>query len=219
MNVSGFLTQVSIIAIPLLFAITLHEVAHGLVARLYGDRTAEAQGRLSLNPLKHVDPIGTLLLPALQLLFMGRIFFGWAKPVPVDARRLRNPRWDMLKVAAAGPLANLLMAIFWVLVMIATRRFALPGDGQPWVTAMAEAGFYINILLAAFNLLPILPLDGGRVLANLLPAGSLRHGLERLEPYGLIIIMLLLLTRVLDVVLWPIMAALTFVVATVTGQG
>ena len=222
MDLSGVLIQVSILAIPLLCAITLHEVAHGWVARLHGDRTAEAQGRLSLNPLRHVDPVGTVLLPAAQLLLLHGVYFGWAKPVPVNPRFLRHPRTDMAKVAAAGPGANLLMAIFWALVMMLAARVALPGSANDWLAAMGRAGIQINILLAAFNLLPIPPLDGGKVLAGVLPAGSLRSGLERLEPYGFMIVLLLIVTdrytHILSIVLWPLAALIQLIVRAVTGN-
>jgi len=222
MDLNGVLIQISILAIPLLCAITLHEVAHGWVARLYGDRTAEAQGRLSLNPLRHVDPVGTVLLPAAQLLLMHGVFFGWAKPVPVNPRFLRHPRTDMAKVAVAGPGANVLMAIFWALVMMLATRVTLPGSAGQWLAAMGRAGIQINILLAAFNLLPIPPLDGGKVLAGLLPAGSLRSGLERLEPYGFMIVLLLIVTdrytHILSVILWPLAALIQFIVRAVTGN-
>jgi Zn-dependent protease len=186
-------------AIPILLAITLHEVAHGRVARHFGDRTAEAQGRLSLNPVRHIDPIGTVLVPAL-LLWMGGFLFGWAKPVPVNPGNLRRPRQDMVWVAAAGPASNIVMALGWAIVLsFAQRRGG--GVVTEWLQVMASIGVSINLLLAVFNMLPIPPLDGGRVLANLLPAGPLSRLMAKVEPFGLFIVLGLLVTGVLFVVL------------------
>ncbi|NNM62586.1 MAG: site-2 protease family protein [Steroidobacteraceae bacterium] len=187
MNFTVFLTKISIWAIPVLFAITLHEVAHGWAARYFGDRTAELLGRLSLNPLRHIDPVGTVLVPGLLLAFGGPLF-GWAKPVPVALRSLRDPRRSMIWVALAGPAANLAMAALWcaVLGLVARLNGSLTVVG--WVALMAQAGILINVVLALFNLLPIPPLDGGRVLAGLLPPRfSLR--LERIEPIGFLIVL------------------------------
>ena len=199
MDLQSFLTIVSVAAIPILLAITLHEVAHGRVARHFGDRTAEAQGRLSLNPVRHIDPIGTVLVPAL-LLWMGGFLFGWAKPVPVNPGNLRRPRQDMVWVAAAGPASNIVMALGWAIVLsFAQRRGG--GVVTEWLQGMASIGVSINLLLAVFNMLPIPPLDGGRVLANLLPAGPLSRLMAKVEPFGLFIVLGLLVTGVLFVVL------------------
>ena len=181
-------------AIPLLLAITLHEAAHGYAARVFGDRTAEMLGRISLNPLKHIDPIGTLAVPALTLA-IGGFFFGWAKPVPVNFNNLRNPKTDMIWVAAAGPAANLVMAIGWALVL----KF----NDVPAVDSIARAGVAWNVGLMVLNLLPILPLDGGRILAGLLP-GPLSYKFSRLEPYGLFIVLGLAIAGVLGVILSPL---------------
>jgi Zn-dependent protease len=186
-----------VLAPPLLLAITLHEVAHGWMALRCGDTTAKAQGRLSLNPLRHVDPVGTVLVPALLAVFGGFIF-GWAKPVPVSYNRLRQPKRDMALVALAGPASNLLMALGWALVALMGHglRDALSWLGEP-LLLMGIAGIDVNVMLGVLNLVPIPPLDGSRVLVGILPD---RFGLAmaRMEPYGLIILVLLLASGVLN---------------------
>lgn len=188
---------------PVLLGVTLHEVAHGWVASRLGDRTAALLGRLSLNPIKHVDPVGTLLLPGLLWYTKVGVIFGWAKPVPVNWANLRHPRRDMALVALAGPFANLLMVIAWLLV---TKLALILGQGLEAVARplfyMGEAGISINTMLMIFNLLPVPPLDGSRVLAAALPEG-IGRSFQRLEPYGLIIVMLLLLSGMLGKVLDP----------------
>jgi Zn-dependent protease len=195
MDVASFLTTVSIAAIPILFAITIHEVAHGWVARYFGDRTAEAQGRLSLNPIRHIDPVGTILVPALML-WLGGFLFGWAKPVPVNPRYMRNPRGNMVWVSAAGPAVNIAMAVLWAVLMLLALNVAA-GSASDWIYQMARIGIYINVLLAVFNMLPIPPLDGGQVLTNLLPPGPLSNALERIAPFGLFIVLGLIVTGLL----------------------
>ena len=193
-------------AVPVVFAITLHEAAHGYVARMFGDRTAELQGRITLNPLKHIDPVGTILVPGALLLaarYLGGppFIFGWAKPVPVKFGNLRNPKRDMLWVAVAGPLANLAMAILWALLL----KAALPtgaAETSPWLE-MAKIGISINLLLMALNLLPVPPLDGGRIAVSLLPMSAAR-AFARIEPYGLFIILGLLAFGVLNDVMRPV---------------
>lgn len=196
--------KIAVWALPVLFAITLHEVAHGWAARALGDRTAEMLGRLSLNPIKHVDPMGTVVVPILMLM-LGGFLFGWAKPVPVGIRNLRNPRRDMALVAIAGPLSNLLMAVGWgILAKVAISMD--PSEGI-WlgVLLMARAGILINLILMVLNLLPFPPLDGGRVLTGLLPEAQAR-AVDRLEPYGLIILVVLMVTGVLSkIMFWPLM--------------
>ncbi len=187
MDFNVFLIKVSIGAIPVLLAITLHEVAHGWVARYFGDRTAEMLGRLSLNPLRHIDPVGTLLVPGL-LLAIGGPLFGWAKPVPVATSALRNPRRAMVLVALAGPAANIVMALLWCGVLAGIARVNGNDTLDGWIASMAQAGIVINVVLAVFNLLPIPPLDGGRVLAGLLPP-RLGARLEKIEPVGLFIVL------------------------------
>lgn len=199
------LQQIVIWALPVLLAITLHEVAHGWVALSFGDPTAKAMGRLSLNPLAHVDLVGTVLVPLVMLLLPGGFIFGWAKPVPVNFARLRSPRRDMALVALAGPGANLAMALGWALVWRLGLGIAgdFPAVGLP-MYYMGLAGIFINVLLAVLNLLPIPPLDGSRVLAGILPPRQ-SDLLMRMEPFGLIILLGLLVTGVLGHVLLPAM--------------
>ncbi len=202
-----FIYLIAVNAIPLVLAITLHEAAHGYAARVFGDRTAELLGRISLNPIKHIDPVGTLAVPALTVL-IGGFFFGWAKPVPVNIRNLRNPKTDMIWVAAAGPAANLVMAIGWAIVFKLSEGTAMD--------AIARAGIAWNIGLMVLNLLPILPLDGGRILAGLLP-GPLSYQYSRLEPYGLFILLGLMVVGLLSVILKPLFGIAYSVVGTLVG--
>jgi Zn-dependent protease len=215
MDPASFLTKASVAVIPVLFAITLHEVAHGWVARHFGDRTAEMQGRLSLNPIRHIDPVGTVLVPALMLL-LGGFIFGWAKPVPVDPRNMRNPRGNMVWVSAAGPAANIAMALIWAFLMLVALRVDL-GTASLWIEAMARMGILINVLLAVFNMLPIPPLDGGQVLSNLLPRGALSNALERIAPFGLFIVLGLLATGLLSPIIGPPVTAIVRLIASAFG--
>lgn len=210
--------QISIIILPLLFAITLHEVAHGYVAWLCGDYTAKLSGRLTLNPLKHVDPVGTVLIPLVLIALRTGVIFGWAKPVPVDARNLHHPRRDMALVAAAGPLSNLLMAILWGLIAklgLAAMSGGNTAIGVP-VYAMGLAGIEINIFLGVLNLIPIPPLDGSRVLSAILPP-RLAYQFNQLEPYGFYILLALLYFQVLTNVMMPVVAFLINLIQSMLG--
>ena len=202
--------------VPVVLAITLHEAAHGYVAKLLGDRTAELAGRVTLNPIKHVDPVGTILVPGALLLaakFAGGVpfIFGWAKPVPVDYRNLSHPRRDMVWVAAAGPGSNFVQAVLWALGLLAAVN-----AGSPAMTEMARVGVGVNLVLMALNLLPILPLDGGRILAGLLPMRA-ANGFARLEPYGLFVILALLATGVLDNLMRPLIRGAQALIAAMIG--
>ena len=208
-------------AVPVVFAITLHEAAHGYVARRFGDQTAYMLGRVTLNPLKHIDPIGTIAVPgfliALSVLTRAPLFiFGWAKPVPVNFGNLRHPKRDMFWVAGAGPFANFLMAIGWaILLMAAAPGGMIDSDG---LFEMAKAGIDVNLVLMALNLLPIPPLDGGRIALSLLP-GPLAYRYSRLEPYGFMVVILLLVTGVLNYLMLPIMRAGEYVIRLLIGLG
>lgn len=193
---------IAVAALPLLFAITVHEVAHGWIARRLGDPTALMLGRLTLNPIKHIDPIGTVVLP-LVLLIAGGFVFGWAKPVPVTWQNLKNPKRDMALVAVAGPLSNLLMAIIWaILLKIALVGGNVLGAFLEPLLLMGQFGIMFNLVLMVLNLLPLPPLDGSRVVSALLP-GPLAYKYGRLESYGLIILIVLLMTGMLSKVISP----------------
>lgn len=202
----NLIQKICVWSLPVLFAITVHEAAHAFIAKRFGDTTAYMMGRMTLNPLKHIDPVGTILLPLICLMLPGGFLFGWAKPVPVRFDKLNNPKRDMLWVAAAGPAANLIMAIGWGLL------FRLGGamDGsslQLPLLYMSQAGIMINLMLMVLNLIPVPPLDGGRMLISLLPRKS-AMSVERIEPYGMWIVILLLATGVLGGVMQPIIGVL-----------
>lgn len=190
MNFSQAVVQISILALPVLFAITLHEAAHGYVAKHFGDMTAYQAGRISLNPLRHIDPIGTVLVPLAMFLTAG-FLFGWAKPVPVNFGRLRHPKQDMLWVAIAGPASNLFMAILWIMIAKLAQGSS-GGTMAAWFYAMSQAGIMINVVLMVLNLIPLPPLDGGRVAVSLLPH-PYSYRFAKLEPYGMFILIGLLL--------------------------
>lgn len=187
---------IAVSIIPVIFAITLHEVAHGWVAMKLGDDTAERQGRLSVNPIRHIDPVGTLIIPGLLLLLKTGVLFGWAKPVPVDFNRLNSPRTDMALVAVAGPMANLLMALFWALVARIAISVNLDGITTP-LSLMSQVGISMNIVLMLLNLLPIPPLDGGRIAVGLLPY-DWAVAFSRIEPYGFYILLGLMFSGLLS---------------------
>lgn len=187
---------------PVLFAITLHEVAHGWVANRLGDPTARMLGRLTVNPIKHIDPIGTVIVPVLLLVLHTGFLFGWAKPVPISPRNFKSPRKDMAIVALAGPVSNLGMGIIWAAI---TRGAVLLWSSFPWMEPliyMGLAGVLINVALLVFNLIPLPPLDGGRVLTGLLPRDA-ANVIDRIEPFGFLIIVLLMITGVFNVILVP----------------
>ena len=205
----NLIQTLAIYAIPVLLAITLHEAAHGYVARHFGDPTAYLAGRISLNPLRHVDPVGTILVPgailvASKLIGGSAMLFGWAKPVPVDFARLRHPKQDMLWVAAAGPGTNLLMAVGWAALLKATIAME-PGLLSAFLAGNARAGIEINAVLMLLNLLPIPPLDGGRIAVSLLPH-RMAWQFSKLEPYGLAILLVLLFTDILGRILGPLLS-------------
>jgi len=206
-------------AVPVVLAITLHEAAHGYVARMFGDQTAYMLGRVTLNPLRHIDPIGTIAVPgfliAVSLLTKAPLFvFGWAKPVPVNFGNLRHPKRDMFWVAGAGPFVNFAMAIAWALLLKAT----VPGGGMAseGLSVMAGAGVEVNLMLMALNLLPILPLDGGRLALSLLPH-SLAIPYSRLEPYGFFVVIILLATGILNQLMLPILRIGEYVIRALLG--
>jgi len=218
MDLTQLVQTVAIYALPVLFAITLHEAAHGYVARHFGDMTAYAQGRISLNPARHIDLVGTIIVPVAILVLSklaggAGMLFGWAKPVPVNYSALRRPRQHMMWVAAAGPGANLAMALAWAAIF--KLGDVLPANyfTQP-ALVMAKAGIEVNVVLMLLNMLPILPLDGGRIVASLLPSG-LAWRYAKLEPWGFPILLLLLFSSALGVILAPLISFAYRVIGTV----
>ena len=212
--------KIVVFALPVIFAITLHEAAHGYVARFFGDMTAAAAGRITANPLKHIDPVGTVLVPLVilltsKLLGGGMILFGWAKPVPVNFARLRRPKQDMLWVAAAGPGVNFVMAVFWALMIQLGLTLGSGFASRP-LMLMGAAGVFINVILMALNLIPLPPLDGGRIAVSLLPMKQAMQ-FARLEPYGLFILLGLMFTGILGFILWPLISVFIGLTALVTG--
>jgi Zn-dependent protease len=213
------LETIVLVGVPVVLAITLHEAAHGYVAKLFGDRTAEMLGRVTLNPIKHVDPVGTILVPgALWLLakMAGGVpfLFGWAKPVPVNFGNLRHPKRDMIWVAAAGPGSNFVQALVWALVLGLAAGGGLMSSSA--LGRMAYAGIQINLVLMALNLLPIPPLDGGRILVGLLPHRA-SAAVARIEPYGFFIILALLAAGLLDNLMRPLIAVAESIIAALIG--
>ena len=221
MDIADIITTVTVYALPVLLAITLHEAAHGYAALHWGDDTAQRMGRISLNPLRHIDPLGTIAMPLLlYFATSGAFLFGYAKPVPVNFSRLRNPKRDMVWVALAGPASNWVQALFWAALWLLLNAQAEP---EAFFVQMAQAGVLVNLVMFAFNLFPLPPLDGGRILVGLLPM-RMAIALSRVEPYGFFIVMALVLTGVvgglwlrplmawahwsIDTLLWPLRALL-----------
>ncbi|MEN9670578.1 MAG: hypothetical protein RL535_1299 [Pseudomonadota bacterium] len=206
MDYTNLIQNILIYALPVLLAITVHEAAHGYAARHFGDNTAYALGRITLNPLKHIDPIGTILMPLL-LLFSGSSFlFGYAKPVPVRFGNLNNPKRDMVWVALAGPASNLVMALIWGIV-----AYLLKGAGidEPFFNKMAQGGIVVNAVMFAFNLFPLPPLDGGRILVGLLPY-KYAELVSRVEPWGFFIVLGLVIAGVINTIWMAPMMSVTF---------
>ena len=198
MDIANLIQTIAIYALPVLFAITVHEAAHGYVARYFGDNTAYLQGRMTLNPFKHIDPIGTIAMPLLlYFATSGAFLFGYAKPVPVDFNALRNPKRDMVWVALAGPASNFVQAIFWALMFVIFSSMSVE---EPFFVKMAQAGVLVNLVMWAFNLFPLPPLDGGRILVGLLPWKQ-AQAVSRIEPWGFFIVMGLVIAGVVGA-LW-----------------
>ena len=196
------LYTIAIWAVPVLFAITLHEAAHGWVASKLGDPTARQLGRITMNPIKHIDPIGTIAVPLL-LVTMSGFIIGWAKPVPVDPRHFKQPLLDMALVALAGPVSNFIMACGWALLITLSKTALADASYAVYLLQMGKAGMTINIILMVLNMLPIPPLDGGRVVAGVMPK-DMALTFMRIEPFGMWIILALLISGVLGKILWPV---------------
>lgn len=217
MNDLSTIQTIAVWIIPVLFAVTLHEVAHGWVASLFGDQTARLSGRLTINPVRHIDPVGTVLVPlTLMILTHFQFIFGWAKPVPVDQRNMSHPQRDMAIVAMAGPLANIAMAFFWG--MIAKIGVMVDAGDHHWVALiyMGAAGIQINVILAVLNLIPLPPLDGSNILIGMLPRRA-AYQYSRITPYGFIILLVLMFSGVLSKIMMPMVYLLINLVGTVFG--
>lgn len=213
MDIANIIQTIAIYALPVLFAITVHEAAHGYVARYFGDNTAYALGRVTLNPIKHIDPVGTIVMPlVLYIATAGTFLFGYAKPVPVQFGRLRNPKRDMIWVALAGPGANLIQALLWGVAFYLLQGASVT---EPFFIKMCQAGILVNVVMFVFNLFPLPPLDGGRILVGLLPYKQAEL-VSRIEPWGFFVVMALVLTGVIST-FWmqPLMAATYSVITTV----
>ncbi len=207
--------KIAVFALPVLFAITLHEAAHGYVARHFGDMTAYAAGRVSLNPLRHIDLIGTIIVPLVSLL-LTNFMFGWAKPVPVNFANLRHPKRDMLWVAAAGPFSNLLMALVWALLLNIGAGLAPSNPAAAWLVFVGASGIFVNVIFFVLNLFPLPPLDGGRIMVSLLPH-NLAWKFAQIERFGFMILLALLFTGVLGMLLSPLITLSLSGIATIFG--
>ena len=201
--------------VPVLFAITLHEAAHGWVAYKLGDPTAKSRGRITVNPIKHIDPVGTVVVPIFLATLSGFVL-GWAKPVPVEPRYFKSPLLDMALVAVAGPVSNFFMACFWAFFIVMVDVALAPSTTLSFLADVGEKGIYINIILMVLNLLPIPPLDGGRVVAGILPP-SLAMPFMQLERFGMIIILLLLVSGILGKIMWPIVLHFVKIIGVIFG--
>jgi Zn-dependent protease len=206
---------IAVWALPILFAITLHEAAHGWVANKLGDPTAKNRGRITMNPLKHIDPMGTIVVP-LFLAMVSPFVMGWAKPVPVEPRYFKSPLLDMALVAVAGPVSNFLMACCWAIFIVIVDGLLEPSQWLIFLAEMGKNGIIINIVLMVLNLLPIPPLDGGRVVAGILPP-SLAMPFMQLERYGMIIVLLLLVSGILGKIMWPIVLQFVKIIGIIFG--
>jgi Zn-dependent protease len=216
MDFNQGIQDITVFAIPAILAITLHEASHAYAARYFGDPTAYMLGRMTLNPLKHIDPVGTILLPIATLL-IGGVIFGWAKPVPVNFSGLRNPKRDTIWVAAAGPFANLVMMILWAIFGRIVDAFFPATTPSEFLAGVSEAGVLVNAILMILNLLPLLPLDGGRIVTGLLP-NRMAYAYSRLEPYGIFILLALLVSGLLGRWMWPLVVFTTKTVQSVFGS-
>lgn len=211
---ASIIYTIAVWAVPVLFAITLHEAAHGWMANKLGDPTAKALGRITLNPIRHIDPIGTVVVP-LALLMLSGFIIGWAKPVPVEMRYFKQPMKDMAIVALAGPASNFIMACGWALVAVIGQMMLSPGNTLAgFIIQMGNAGITINLILMVLNLLPIPPLDGGRVVAGVMPP-PMANAFMRIEAYGLFIVIFLLVTGILGKILWPMVLFFSALIKTV----
>jgi Zn-dependent protease len=210
----NILQKILIWAIPVILAITVHEVAHGWVANICGDPTAKMMGRLTLNPIKHMDLVGSVIVPVILLVLPGGFIFGWAKPVPVDWRNLKNKKRDMALVAAAGPVSNILMALLWAIV--AKIGLVLNNDVSMVMVTMGAAGMMINTVLFVLNLIPIPPLDGSRIVTSFLSPNAARQ-YNNVERFGLLILLTLMLTGILGKIMWPFLMLLFGIIGSIVG--
>lgn len=206
---------IAVWALPILFAITLHEAAHGWVAYKLGDPTAKSRGRITINPIKHIDPMGTVVVP-LFLAMVSPFVMGWAKPVPVEPRYFKSPLLDMALVAVAGPVSNFIMACLWAMFIVISNSVMSASPALRFLAEMGEKGIIINVVLMVLNLLPILPLDGGRVLAGVLPT-SLAIPFMRMERFGMLIVLLLLFSGILGKIMWPLVVHFVNIISTIFG--